>query len=64
MRIVINDSSMSEFLLNLSYESWSNVFIGEDVDTIFNNFLNTYLSLFYHAFPLKKVLLLTIINHG
>jgi hypothetical protein len=30
------------------------VFNGDDVDTIFNNFLNTYLRIFYHMFPLKK----------
>jgi len=39
----INDTTISEFQLNLSYESWDNVFNGDGVDTIFNNFLNTYL---------------------
>ena len=51
---VINDPTISEFQLNLSYESWDNVFDGDDVDTIFNNFLNTYFTIFYHTFPLKK----------
>jgi len=53
-RRIINDSTISEFQLNLSYESWVNIFNGDDVDTIFNNFLNTYLRIFYHTFPLKK----------
>jgi len=53
-RRVINDTTVSEFQLNLSYESWDNVFNGDDVDTIFNNFLNTYLRIFYHTFALKK----------
>ena len=53
-RRIINDTTISEFQLNLSYESWDNVFNGDDVDTIFNNFLNTYLRIFYHPFPLKK----------
>ena len=63
-RRVINDTTVSEFQLNLSYESWDNVFNGDDVDTIFNNFLNTYLRIFYHTFPLKKCQKITIINHG
>jgi hypothetical protein len=51
---IINDSTIFEFQLHLSYESWDNVFIGDDVDTIFNNFLNIYLRIFYYAFPLLK----------
>ena len=39
-------TSISEFQLNLSYVSWDNVFNGDDVDTVFNNFLNTYLRIF------------------
>jgi len=46
----INDSTILEFQLNLSYGSWDNVFNGDDVDTVFNNFLRIY----NHAFPLKK----------
>jgi hypothetical protein len=53
-RRVINVSTIFEFHLNLSYESWDSVFNGDDVDTIFNNFRNTYLWIFYHTFPLKK----------
>jgi hypothetical protein len=50
----INDSTILEFQLNLNYESSDNVFNGDDADTIINNFLNTYLRIFNHAFPLKK----------
>ena len=32
------------------------VFNSNDVDTIFNNFLNTYLRIFYHTFPLTLVI--------
>jgi hypothetical protein len=53
-RRITNDSTISEFQLNLSYETWDNVFNGDDVDAIFNNFLNTYLRIFYHTFPLKN----------
>ena len=52
---LINDSIISEFQLNLSYESWEEIFTEETLDSIFNSFLNTYLRIFYHSFPLKKV---------
>jgi len=53
-RRIINDSTILQFQLNLSYKSWENVFNGDDVDIIFNNFLNTYLHPFYHTFPLTR----------
>jgi hypothetical protein len=40
---LINECTLSEFQYKLSYESWDSVFNGEDVDTIFNEFINTYL---------------------
>jgi hypothetical protein len=46
---------MAEFQNSLSYESWDQVFDGNDVNKIFNCFLNTYLRLFYATFPLKKI---------
>ena len=54
-----DDSSTSEFKMNLSYENWENVFNStnyNDVNVIFNNFLNTYLRIFYCSFPLHKSL--------
>jgi len=45
--------------MNLSYENWDNVFnstCDNDVNAIFNNFLNTYLRIFYHSFPLHTYL--------
>jgi hypothetical protein len=50
---LINEWTLLEFQSKLSYESWDLVFNGEDIDTIFNEFLNTYLRLFYHSFPFK-----------
>jgi hypothetical protein len=52
---LINEFTILEFKLNLSYESWDEIFTEDDVDTLFNSFLNTYLRIFYHIFPLKKV---------
>jgi hypothetical protein len=51
---LINISTISEFKLHLSYESWENVFSDNDVNIIFNNFLNTYLRIFYHYFLLQQ----------
>jgi hypothetical protein len=51
----INEFTISEFKLNLNYESWAEGFtIDDDVNTMFNNFLNTYLIIFNHSFPHKK----------
>jgi hypothetical protein len=42
-------------MIKFSYETWDNVFVDKDVDTIFNSFLNTYLRIFYSSFPIRKV---------
>ena len=52
---LINEYTISEFKFNLSHESWVEIFANDKVDSIFNNFLNTYLRIYYHGFPLKKV---------
>ena len=39
---LINECTLSEFQSKLSYEFWDSVFNGEDIDTIFNEFINTY----------------------
>ena len=52
-----DDSSIRDFTPNLSYESWEDVFNTTsriDVNVIFNNFLNTYLTIFYGSFPQLK----------
>jgi hypothetical protein len=52
---LVNEFTISEFKWNLSYESWEVIFTENDVDVLFNCFLNTYLRIFYHSFPLKKL---------
>lgn len=47
-------NAILKFKLILSYEDWDLVFVDNDVNKIFNNFLTTYLRAFYHCFPLKK----------
>ena len=49
-----NWQHLNQFILLLSYENWEDVFLDANVDLIFNNFLNTYLRLFYASFPIKK----------
>jgi len=39
----------------LSYETCEDVFSHDDVDLSFNNFLNTYLRIFYSSFTIKKL---------
>jgi hypothetical protein len=49
----INEQSILEFQLLLSYENWEDIFMEDDANTSFNKFLNTYLRIFYSSF-IKK----------
>ena len=49
-----NKHTISDFLNKLSCESWNTIFNSEDVNGMFNSFLNIYLRYFYSSFPLKK----------
>jgi hypothetical protein len=51
---IINTDTISKFKLNLCYEVGEEIFADSDVDTLFNNFLATYLTAFYHCFPLIR----------
>jgi len=50
--------SLNDFLNELSYEMWDTTFCSEDVNLMFNAFLDNYLKFFYTCFP-KKVIQLT-----
>jgi len=50
----INDHTINDFLNQLSCETWDNVFSTDDVNIMFNSFLDTYLKMFYSSFPLKR----------
>ena len=50
----INETTITQFKLHLSEENWSSTFNEEDMEPSFNNFLNEYLRIFNHSFPLKK----------
>jgi hypothetical protein len=51
----INEHTINDFLIKLSYENWGTVFSTEDVNKMFNSFLDTYLQIFNSSFPLKRV---------
>ena len=51
----IDDHRINDFLTKISYENWETVFSTDDVNIMFNSFLNTYLKTFYSSFPLKRV---------
>jgi hypothetical protein len=53
LRRILNDYNMADFNLKLTYEDWELVF-NSDVNTSFNNFLNSLLRHLYASFPLKK----------
>ena len=50
----INDHTIHDFLTKLSYETWDTIFSTDDVNKMFNSFLDTYLKMFYSSFPLKR----------
>ena len=55
----IDKQTISDFIYKLSYESWDSVFNNDDVNLMFNSFLNIYLKIFYSCFPLIKIKLIS-----
>jgi hypothetical protein len=51
----IDTYSILDFRYKLSFEAWNSIFDSNDVNSMFNSFLNIYLRIFYFSFPLKKV---------
>ena len=49
----IVSNTIKNFVYLLSFENWENVFMEEDVNIMYNNFVNTYIRIFYTSFPLK-----------
>ena len=50
----INQYTIADFLLELSYETWDSAFEGNDVNIIFNSFLNIFLWHYYSCIPVIK----------
>jgi hypothetical protein len=51
----INKHTIKDFLVKLSYETWDLTFSSDDVNIMFNSFLDTYLKIYYSSFPPKKL---------
>jgi len=51
----INEHTINDFLIKLSYKNWETVFSTDEVNKMFNSFLDTYLKIFNSSFPLKRV---------
>lgn len=51
-----NNCSLDDFKLSLSFETWETVFNAEDnnIDSVFNNFVDVYLQIFNASFPKRK----------
>jgi len=47
--------TIADFQWKLSREMWEQVFDGNDVNKIFNTFLNIFLRIYYSSFPLTQV---------
>jgi hypothetical protein len=50
----INKDTIAEFLLKLSYETWESIFAENDVNEIYNSFLNIFLRHYHSCFPMTK----------
>jgi hypothetical protein len=51
----INKHTIGDFLIKLSYETWDKIFSHDNVNEMFNSFLDTYLKIYYPSFPQKKL---------
>jgi hypothetical protein len=50
----INKNAIAEFQLQLNWENWDDIFGKNDVNLMFNSFLNIYLRYYYSSFRKKK----------
>jgi hypothetical protein len=51
----INQHTIAEFQYLLSWENWENIFGNNNINSMFNNFLNTYLRCFNASFLKKEI---------
>jgi exonuclease III len=50
-----NDNTIQDFLFHLSMENWEDIFAGNNLNIIFNKFLDTYLKIFNTCFKKRKL---------
>jgi len=51
----VDDNTIRNFVYLLRYENWENVFLEENVNIIYNNFVNNYLRILYASFPFVRL---------
>jgi len=51
----IDKDTITDFIYKLSTESWAGIFNNNDIDLMYNSFLNTYLRIFHSSFPYKQI---------
>jgi hypothetical protein len=51
----INKSTIADFQLQLSWEQWDDIFGNNNVNDMFDNFLNTYLRCYYSRKIKKEI---------
>jgi len=47
----ISKYTVADFQWKLSHETWEQLFDGNDVNKIFNSFLNIFLRIYHSSFP-------------
>jgi ribosomal protein L33 len=52
---LVNKNSIAGFLYNLTNETWEGIYELNDVNEIFNLFIQTYLLIYDSSFPIKNV---------
>ena len=50
-----NENSLNEFKNKLSLETWEDIFNEDDINNMFNAFLNRFLIIYYSTFPKKTI---------
>jgi hypothetical protein len=54
--------AIHNFLTDLSYETWDEIYLYDNINQIFNSVLNTFLRLFESCFPVQYVNLKSVCN--
>jgi hypothetical protein len=49
------ENSLNEFKNKLSLETWEEIFNEDDINNMFNAFLNRFLIIYYSTFPKKTI---------
>jgi hypothetical protein len=57
-----NKVTTQDFKYKLSFETWDSVFGFNDINIMYNSFLNSFLRIFYSTFPLKELRIRTSNN--